>query len=131
MVLPDPSRPSKVTNTAVRTIRRVRAVVTGGAGFIGSHVVDALLAAWGEVHVLDDFSKGKRENVPEGVHVHEGDIRTDTVEYAVDRAATTPATASASSGATCTSPAIVASPRATSLSIALDGPSRRRRGCLR
>jgi UDP-glucose 4-epimerase len=76
--LPDPSRPSKVTNTAVRTIRRVRAVVTGGAGFIGSHVVDALLAGWDEVHVLDDFSRGKRQNVPEGVHVHEGDIRTDT-----------------------------------------------------
>ena len=55
----------------------MRAVVTGGAGFIGSHVVDALLAAWSEVHVLDDFSKGKRENVPEGVHVHEGDIRSD------------------------------------------------------
>ena len=55
----------------------MRAVVTGGAGFIGSHVVDALVAAWGEVHVLDDFSKGKRGNVPEGVHVHEGDIRSD------------------------------------------------------
>jgi UDP-glucose 4-epimerase len=55
----------------------VRTVVTGGAGFIGSHVVAASLAGWDEVHVLDDFSKGKRENVPEGVHVHEGDIRTD------------------------------------------------------
>lgn len=55
----------------------MRAVVTGGAGFIGSHVVDALVAAWGEVHVLDDFSKGKRRNIPEGVHVHEGDIRSD------------------------------------------------------
>jgi UDP-glucose 4-epimerase len=55
----------------------VRAVVTGGAGFIGSHVVDALVATRGEVHVLDDFSKGKRGNVPEGVHVHEGDIRSD------------------------------------------------------
>jgi UDP-glucose 4-epimerase len=51
--------------------------VTGGAGFIGSHVVDALLARWDEVHVLDDFSRGKRENVPEGVHVHEADIRSD------------------------------------------------------
>jgi len=56
----------------------VRAVVTGGAGFIGSHVVDALLARWDEVHVLDDFSGGKRENVPEGVHVHEADIRSDS-----------------------------------------------------
>jgi UDP-glucose 4-epimerase len=56
----------------------VRAVVTGGAGFIGSHVVDALLARWDEVHVLDDFSRGKRGNVPEGVHVHEADIRSDS-----------------------------------------------------
>jgi UDP-glucose 4-epimerase len=58
----------------------VRAVVTGGAGFIGSHVVDALLARGDEVHVLDDFSKGKHENVPEGVRVHEADIRTDTAQ---------------------------------------------------
>jgi UDP-glucose 4-epimerase len=56
----------------------MRAVVTGGAGFIGSHVVDALLARWDEVHVLDDFSRGTRENVPEGVHVHEADIRSDS-----------------------------------------------------
>ena len=64
MVLPDPSRPSKVTNTAVRTIRRVRAVVTGGAGFIGSHVVDALLARGDEVHVLDGYRivAGKHPN---------------------------------------------------------------------
>ncbi len=56
----------------------MRAVVTGGAGFIGSHVVDALLARGDQVHVLDNLSTGKRGNVPEGARVHEGDIRTDT-----------------------------------------------------
>jgi UDP-glucose 4-epimerase len=59
------------------TIRRVRAVVTGGAGFIGSHVAEALLARGDEVHVLDDFSHGKPSNIPDGVRVHEGDIRRD------------------------------------------------------
>ncbi|HEX9380389.1 MAG TPA: NAD-dependent epimerase/dehydratase family protein [Gaiellaceae bacterium] len=55
----------------------MRAVVTGGAGFIGSHVVEALLARGDEVHVLDDLSAGKRENVPDGARLHEGDIRDD------------------------------------------------------
>ncbi|HUF66290.1 MAG TPA: NAD-dependent epimerase/dehydratase family protein [Gemmatimonadaceae bacterium] len=39
-------------------------LVTGGAGFIGSHVTDAFLAAGSSVTVLDDLSSGKRENVP-------------------------------------------------------------------
>ena len=49
--------------------------MTGGAGFIGSHVVDALLARGDEVHVLDDLSKGSRENVPAGAELHVADIR--------------------------------------------------------
>jgi UDP-glucose 4-epimerase len=53
----------------------MRAIVTGGAGFIGSHAAGALLARGDEVHVLDDLSKGKRENVPAGAELHEMDIR--------------------------------------------------------
>ena len=53
----------------------MRAVVTGGAGFIGSHAAEALLSRGDEVHVLDDLSKGKRENVPDGAELHVSDIR--------------------------------------------------------
>jgi len=45
----------------------VKSVVTGGAGFIGSHLVDALIARGDEVLVLDDFSTGKRENLAAAV----------------------------------------------------------------
>src|ERR671934_108826 len=55
----------------------MRAIVTGGAGFIGSHVADALVARGDEVHVLDNLASGRRENVPEGARLHEGDIRSD------------------------------------------------------
>jgi UDP-glucose 4-epimerase len=55
----------------------MRAIVTGGAGFIGSHVADALLARDDEVHVLDNLATGSRENVPEGATLHVQDIRED------------------------------------------------------
>jgi UDP-glucose 4-epimerase len=53
----------------------MRAVVTGGAGFIGSHVVEALAARGDEVHVLDDLSKGLRRNVAAAATLHVADIR--------------------------------------------------------
>ena len=53
----------------------MRAIVTGGAGFIGSHVVDALLARGDEVHILDDLSTGQRENVADSATLHVGDVR--------------------------------------------------------
>ena len=53
----------------------MRAVVTGGAGFIGSNLVDALLARGDEVVVVDDLSSGKRENVAQGARLVELDIR--------------------------------------------------------
>jgi UDP-glucose 4-epimerase len=56
----------------------VRAIVTGGAGFIGSHVADALLAGGDEVHVLDSLVTGSRDKVPAGAQLHVGDIRSET-----------------------------------------------------
>lgn len=55
----------------------MKILVTGGAGFIGSHVADALVADGHLVHILDDFSNGRSENVPEGAKVHALDVRSD------------------------------------------------------
>mgnify|MGYP001552363147 CR=1 FL=1 len=52
----------------------MRVLVTGGAGFIGSHIVDALLERGYQPFVIDDFSSGRRENVPANVPVFEVDI---------------------------------------------------------
>ena len=49
-------------------------LITGGAGFIGSQVVRAYLQAGYQVVVVDDFSRGKRERLPEGVRVYKADI---------------------------------------------------------
>ncbi len=49
--------------------------VTGGAGFIGSHVAEALLAAGHRVLIVDDLSSGRKENVPAGSELHVCDIR--------------------------------------------------------
>ena len=53
-----------------------RALVTGGAGFIGSHVADALLACGFQVVVLDDLSSGRRENLPSAAEFTQLDVRS-------------------------------------------------------
>jgi UDP-glucose 4-epimerase len=52
----------------------MRVAVTGGAGFIGSHVADAFIERGDDVLVLDDFSTGARANVPERAEVAEVDV---------------------------------------------------------
>ncbi len=51
-------------------------LVTGGCGFIGSHLLESLLAAGHTATVIDDLSTGKRENLPAGVTLIQGDITT-------------------------------------------------------
>ena len=58
----------------------MRVLVTGGAGFIGSHVVERILECGHEVAVVDDLSTGKRENVPKGAKLYIQDIRSGCVE---------------------------------------------------
>lgn len=58
----------------------MRILVTGGAGFVGSHVVEACLAAGHDVMVVDNLSSGRRENVPPGVAFLEADIRSPEME---------------------------------------------------
>jgi nucleoside-diphosphate-sugar epimerase len=67
----------------------VPVLVTGGAGFIGSHLVRALVAAEADVLVLDNFSHGSRENladVPSHLSILEGDIRNPATCAAAVRA---------------------------------------------
>lgn len=53
-----------------------RVLVTGGAGFIGSHIAEAYLAQGWEVVILDNLSRGSRRNVPAGAELVEADIRS-------------------------------------------------------
>jgi UDP-glucose 4-epimerase len=54
----------------------LKILVTGGAGFIGSHVAEAFLARGDDVVVADDLSTGREQNVPEGAEL----VRTDIVD---------------------------------------------------
>jgi UDP-glucose 4-epimerase len=63
---------------------KMNVLVTGGAGFIGSHSVEAILSEGASVRVLDNFTSGKRSNLPAhpNLHLTEGDIRD---QLTVDR----------------------------------------------
>ena len=54
-----------------------RALISGGAGFIGSHVVEQFRSQGFHVEILDNLSSGKRENVPPGVTLHAVDITSE------------------------------------------------------
>lgn len=60
-------------------------LVTGGAGFIGSHVADALLADGHDVHIVDDLSSGKKANLPEEATFHEMGIETDAAARLIEK----------------------------------------------
>src|SRR5689334_9618480 len=65
-----------------------RVVVTGGAGFVGSHVAEAFVARGDEVLVVDDLSTGSRENVPGRAGFEEVDIvQRDALEDAIGTSA--------------------------------------------
>lgn len=58
----------------------MKILVTGGAGFIGSHVVEAYLAEGHEVQVIDNLATGRRSNVPAAARLHEIDIHSRELE---------------------------------------------------
>lgn len=58
----------------------MKILVTGGAGFIGSHTVDALIEAGHEVVVLDDLSTGHKENINQKAGFHKADLRDSAVQ---------------------------------------------------
>ncbi len=60
-------------------------MVTGGAGFIGSHLVDALVERGDEVHAVDNLVTGSRANLPPGAALHELDVRDEALAELVGR----------------------------------------------
>ena len=62
----------------------MRILVTGGAGFIGSHIVEAYLAEGHEVAVVDNLATGRRSNVPKSATLHEVDLHARELERIFD-----------------------------------------------
>jgi UDP-glucose 4-epimerase len=63
----------------------MKAMVTGGAGFIGSHLVDALLSQGAVVHVVDNLSTGSVDHVPGAAALHNVDIRSGDMQDLIVR----------------------------------------------
>jgi UDP-glucose 4-epimerase len=63
----------------------MKILVTGGAGFIASHIADAYLAGGHEVLIIDDLSSGKRANLPAAATFHHADIRSPEAREIVRR----------------------------------------------
>jgi UDP-glucose 4-epimerase len=61
----------------------MRALVTGGAGFLGSHLVDRLLAEGHAVDAVDDLSHGSLANLAEARRTHQGELRFHTLDVRV------------------------------------------------
>jgi UDP-glucose 4-epimerase len=63
----------------------LKIVVTGGAGFIASHIVDAFIERGHEVHIFDNFVTGQRQNLNAGAELHEVDIADERAAQLIER----------------------------------------------
>lgn len=62
-----------------------KAVITGGAGFIGSHLADGLIANGIDVSIIDDLSSGKKENIPKKAKFHHIDINDEKIKKILEK----------------------------------------------
>ncbi|HHY21148.1 MAG TPA: NAD-dependent epimerase/dehydratase family protein, partial [Bacilli bacterium] len=58
----------------------MKVLITGGAGFIGSHIVDLLLKEQYQPIIVDNFSTGQKKFVPNGVKIYELDLESPQLE---------------------------------------------------
>jgi UDP-glucose 4-epimerase len=62
-----------------------KVLITGGAGFVGSHIAEGFLAGGWDVAVLDDLSSGRKENVPPRARLYPCDVRSSAAVEAIER----------------------------------------------